>query len=53
MDRRPHWKFFCPKSPCGHFRGPQKSLTCTSALISRTILLLIPPFLSPVLNDIE
>lgn len=33
-DRRPNWKFFCPKTPCGHFHGLLEALTCSSVLIS-------------------
>ena len=52
-DRRPNWKFFCLKTPCGHFHGLLEALTCSSVLISRTILLLTPPILSRKLNDID
>ena len=55
-DRRPNWKFFCPKTPYGHFHGLLEALTCSSVLISRTILLLTPPILRPIprkLNDID
>ena len=48
-DRRPNWKFFCPKTPCGHFHGLLEGLV----LISRTILLLTPPILSRKLNYID